>query len=203
MASPITDPNTVQFVNFRVRPAANLLAVSYYQCASLLSSWNAIGGGQPAIDALGSHITVAATQLVNVFDFVFRTEKVWFLGLNATIPNDTTLIVDGSGPLAGGGDGRPQATGAKVNGVMTPTIQLQNWLFSATHSFTDVARNNASGYNTVLTVSSDGVPGPMTIPNAGNFISRCTELVANYTATSNLNLNLLLALANNPNPGNF
>jgi hypothetical protein len=59
-------------------------------------------------------------------------------------------------------------------------------------------RGGVAWLNTVIQVSSYG-PSPIVLADAGNFINRCTELIANYQASSNANLNILLAAAVNPN----
>ncbi len=191
----ITDAYAVKFSDQRIRVAADQLARAYYRSVSLISRWNALGGGQPAIDVMGRDMRNAADALALLYEFCFRVEKVWFLGLNTTYAsNDTTAVTDLS-PA----DGRPANTTAKVNGVMNRVVQFQNWLFSATESFTDSARNNATAYNTVLQGSNEG-PVVLAVSDAGNLISRFTEYKTNYEASTNTNLNSVLALAVNPNP---
>lgn len=192
---PITSQTDLNFSDQRVRPAADQLARAYYRAGSLISRWNALGAGQSALNVMSADIRSAASYLVDAYTFCFLTEKIWFLGVNSDfISNDTTAVSDGS-PA----DGRPANTTAKVNGVMNRVVEVQNWLFSATESFTDSTRNNAAAFNTVLQASNYG-PATIALSDAANFINRCTELKTNYEATSSANLNTLLALAVNPNP---
>lgn len=189
---PVTDPTAIKFCNEQARVAADLCAQAYYVCDEARDRWDSLGGGQPAIDAMEADIRHAADAVVAAYQHCFLAEKIWFLGTNNVIPNTSDTIVDGS-PA----DGRPAATGAKVFAVMDRAIQFQNWLFSATNSFTDAARNNASGFNTVLEASSKGPP-VMSVSDAGNMMNRAGELRTNYEASSNTNLGTLLALAVNP-----
>jgi hypothetical protein len=134
----------------------------------------------------------AATQVIHTFEFAFLTEKVWFLGVNSAFPNTTEAVADGS-PA----DRRPEATGAKVNAVMSRTVEFQNWLLSQAGSFSDAARSGSAYYNTVLMASNYGPP-TMSDSTAENLITRCGELASNYEASSNTNLSSLLAMAVNP-----
>jgi hypothetical protein len=188
----ITDPTAVKFSNEQARVAADLLAQAYTLCDAARDRWDSLGGGQPAIDVMQADIRKAADAVVTAYQHCFLAEKLWFLGTNIVIPNTSETIQDGS-PA----DGRPAATGAKVHGVMDRAVQVQNWLFSATQSFTDVARNNAATFNTVIEASSNGPP-TMSVAAAGNMMTRCSELRTNYEAASQANLNALLAFAVNP-----
>lgn len=190
----ITDPTAIKFCNEQVRVAADLLARAYYLCDAARDRWDSLGGGQPAIDVMQADIRKAADAVIAVYQHSFLAEKIWFLGTNLVIPNTSEDVVDGSP-----GDGRPDANGAKVHGVMDRVVQLQNWLFSATQSFSDTARNNAAAFNTVLEASAKGPP-VMTVAAAGNMMNRAGELRTNYEASSGANLGTILALAVNPNP---
>jgi hypothetical protein len=191
---PVTDPTAIKFCNEQARPAADLCAQAYYLCDEARDRWDSLGGGQPAIDVMQADIRAAANAVIAAYQHSFLAEKIWFLGTNTVIPNTSEDVVDGS-PA----DGRPDATGAKVHAAMDRAIQLQNWLFSATQSFTDSARNNAAAFNSVLEASSKGPP-TMTVAAAGNMMTRASELRTNYEASSNANLGTLLALSVNPNP---
>lgn len=190
----ISDPTSVKFSNQQARVAADLLARAYYLSDACSDRWNSLGGGQPAIDVMSGDIRATAKAIIDAYMHSFKAEKIWFLGTNLVIPNTSEGIADDS-PA----DGRPAATGAKVHAVMARAIEFQNWLFSATQSFSDSARNNAAAFNTVLNTSPDGPP-TLTIPNAGNLINRCNELVTNYQASGGANLNGVLAFAVHPNP---
>lgn len=190
----ITDPTSVKFANEQARKAADLLARAYYLADACADRWNGLGGGQGAVDVMAGDIRAAADAIVAAYLHAFKAEKIWFLGSNLAIPNSSEAIEDGSP-----GDGRPSATGAKVHSVMARAVEFQNWLFSATQSFADSARNNAAGFNTVLSASKDGPP-VLTVANAGNLINRASELRTNCEASSGANLNGLLAFAANPNP---
>jgi hypothetical protein len=190
-AVPITDPTAVKFANEQARVAADALARAYYLCDAARDRWDGLGGGQPAIDVMEADVRKAASAVVAAYQQCFLAEKIWFLGVNVTITNTADPVVDGS-PT----DGRPAATGAKVNAVMARAIELQNWLFSATQSFSDSARNNAGSFNTVLQASLNGPP-TMSVSDAGNMMNRAGELRANYEAGGGANLNSLLALAVN------
>jgi hypothetical protein len=188
----ITDPTAIKFSNEQARVAADKLAQSYALCDAARDRWDSLGGGQTAIDVMESDIRSAADSVVVAYQHCFLAEKLWFLGTNIIIPNTSEAIGDGS-PA----DSRPAATGAKVHGVMDRAVQMQNWLFSATQSFTDTARNNAATFNTVIEASSNGPP-TMTVAAAGNMMTRCSELRTNYEANTQANLNALLAFAVNP-----
>lgn len=188
----ITDATSVKFSNEQARVAADLCARAYYLCDGALDRWDSLGGGQPAIDVMEADIRACANAVIAAYQHCFLAEKIWFLGVNITITNTSDEIVDGS-PA----DNRPLATGAKVHGVMDRAIQFQNWLFSATQSFTDAARDNAAGFNTVLQASKDGPP-TMSVSDAGNMMNRAGELRTNYEAASGVNLGVLLAFAVNP-----
>ena len=200
-AMPITDVTAVKFCNEQVRVAADLLARAYYLCDAAKDQWDALGGGQPAVDVMTPQIRAAANAVVAAYQHCFLAEKIWFLGTNSVIPNTSETIVDGS-PA----DGRPEATGAKVHAVMARAIEFQNWLFStnpdqvgAGEGFLDTGRDNAAAFNTVLSAGKDGPP-VLTASNAGKLINRAGELRTNYEASSNVNLGTLLAFAVNPNP---
>jgi hypothetical protein len=188
----ITDTTAVKFSNEQARVAADKLAQAYALCDDARDRWDSLGGGQPAIDVMEGDIRSAADAVVTAYLHCFLAEKLWFLGTNIVIPNTSEAISDGS-PA----DSRPAATGAKVHGVMDRAVQMQNWLFSATQSFTDTARNNAATFNTVIEASSNGPP-TMTVAAAGNMMTRCSELRTNYEANTQANLNALLAFAVNP-----
>lgn len=189
----ISDPTAIKFCNEQVRPAADRLAQAYFRCDSARDRWDSLGGGQPAIDVMEADIRDAADAVVEAYQHCFLAEKLWFLGTNIVIPNTAEAIDDGS-PT----DLRPAATGAKVHAVMDRAVQIQNWLFSATQSFSDAARNNSAPFNTVIEASSNGPP-TMSVAAAGNMMTRASELRTNYEATGNENLAMLLALAVNPN----
>lgn len=193
-AMPVTDPTAIKFCNERARPGADLMARAYYLCDAARDRWDSLGGGQPAIDVMEPDIRKCSDAVLDAFIHNFLSEKIWFLGTNIVIPNTSEDVDDGA-PA----DGRPDATGAKVHGVMDRAVQMQNWLFSATQSFTDAARNNAAAFNTVLEASSKGPP-TMSVAAAGNMMNRAGELRTNYEASSQANLGTLLALAVNPNP---
>lgn len=188
----VTDPTAIKFSNEQARVAADLCAQAYYLCDAARDRWDSLGGGQPAIDVMQVDIRDAADAVIAAYLHAFITEKIWFLGTNIVIPNTAEVISDGS-PA----DLRPAATGAKVHAVLDRAIQLQNWLFSATQSFTDAARNNAATFNTVLEASSKGPP-VMSVAAAGNLMNRAGELRTNYEAGSGANLGVLLAFAVNP-----
>lgn len=189
----ITDPTAIKFCNEQVRIAADLLAKAYFLCDAAKDRWDSLGGGQPAIDIMEPDIRAAGSAVVAAFQKCFLAEKIWFLGTNVVIPNTSEAIDDGS-PT----DSRPAATGAKVHAVMSRVVEFQNWLFSATQSFSDAARDNAAAFNTVLQASFNGPP-TMAVSDAGNLMNRAGELRTNYEASSNANLGTLLAFAVNPN----
>jgi len=190
----VTDPTAIGFSNNRGRTSADLLSQCYYRASALITRWNSLGGGQAALNVMSADIRNMGDRLMAAYEFCFRTEKIWFLlGASTLIPNTATAISDSSP-----GDGRPAITGAQENAVINRVVEFQNWLFSATESFTDAARNNAAAYNTVLQASNNG-PATIAVSDAGNLINRCTELTANYQANANANLGTLLAVAVNPN----
>ena len=185
---PVTDPTAIKFANNYARTAADKLGRAYYLCDAARDRWDSLGGGQPAIDVMLADVRAAADAVVGTYQHCFLAEKLWFLGTNVVIPNTSETLVDGS-PA----DGRPIGTGAKIHAVMARAVEFQNWLFSATQSFSDAARDNAAGFNTVIEVSSDGSP-TLTVAAAGNFMNRAGELRTNYEASGNANLGNLLAL---------
>jgi hypothetical protein len=188
----ITDPTAVKFCNEQARVAADLKARAYYLCDAARDRWDSLGGGQGAIEVMAADIRDSADAVLAAYVHDFLAEKIWFLGTNTVIPNTSEAIGDGS-PT----DSRPAATGAKVHAVMDRAIQFQNWLFSATQSFSDPLRASAATFNTVLEASGKGPP-TLTVAAAGNMMNRAGELRTNYEASSNQNLGTLLALAVNP-----
>lgn len=188
----VTDPTAIQFCNQMVRPCADQMARAYYLCVAAVARWNGLGGGSAALAVMSADICRCADAIKAAYLSAYSAEVYWFLGVNGSFPNDTTTVSDGSP-----GDGRPAATGTKVNAVLTNVVQFQNWLLSATESFTDAARNNRGALNTVYQASSGGTAS-LQVSDAGNLINRAGELIANYTANTNANLSALLAMAVNP-----
>lgn len=196
---PINSAAAVKFSNERVRPSADLLARAYYRCDAARDRWDGLGGGQTAVDQMASQIRLAADSLIALYEWSFRTEKLWFQkGGTAFIPNNSEQVWDNS-DRTGQDPGRPPITGEKVVRIIDRIVQLQNWLLSAAGLFDDATRINVAYYNTVLAVSSDGA-SPMAVADAGNFMNRCGELRARYEANSNQELGFILAVAVNPNP---
>jgi hypothetical protein len=196
---PITDPAAIKFSNERVRVSADRLAQAYYKAVQVKTRWDALGGGQAAIDQMPELRTLAAT-MATLYEWCWRTEKLWFiLGGTSLIPNNSEVVYD-NGSATGPDPNRPQITGQNCVAVIDRVVQFQNWLLSATGSFADALRNAVSWYNTVLAASSEG-PSPLTVADAGNFVTRCSELKTNYEANTNVNLGILLAVAVNPGGG--
>lgn len=194
---PVTDINAIRFCNQRVRVNADKLAQAYNLGVAAIDRWNVLGGGQTAVDIMGPDIKKICDRFEDVYHMSFLTEKMWFAWASALIPNDNNQIFDNQDntaqdPL------RPPMTGAIVNNLITRTIQFQNWLLSATGSFTDSARGSVDWYNTILHASNNGV-AVLTVANAGNAITRFSELKTRYQASSNAELNTILAVAVNPN----
>jgi hypothetical protein len=191
----INNPVAIKFSNERVRASSDQLAQCYYHCDAARDRWDSLGGGSGAIAVMETDIRGAADRLVYAYEFCFRTEKLWFLlGGTSLIPNSASSgIVDGS-PA----DGRPAVTGQQAVSVIDRVVQLQNWLFSPSGNFADSSRNNASWYNTVLAVSTEGST-PMTVADAGNFMTRCSEIRTRYEANNNQELGTILAYSPNPN----
>lgn len=191
----ITSATAIRFSNERVRVSADRLAQAYYLADALKDQWDALGGGQTALNALAAKVRQVANKLTELYEWCWRTEKVWFaIGSSTLIPNTADAVVDGSP-----GDGRSANTGAKCNNVMSRVIEFQNWLLSSTGSFSDTARNSIDWYNTVLKAHDSWLTLDTTI--AGDLVTRCGELRTNYEASSSANLNTLLALAVNPTSG--
>lgn len=191
----ITDPQAIQFSNGTVRRASDLLARVYNSCLDASSRWVALGGGQTAIDVMENDIRSAAGRIMETYKRSFDVEKYWFIfGGEAMIPNTADPIIDGSAS-----DGRPSITGSDAVDLVNRCIQIQNWLLSddTPPSFTDIDRNSVAAINTVMAVTRAG-KFPMLVTDAGNFINRCDELVANYQANSNANLNNVLSVSPNP-----
>ena len=193
----VTDQNAIRFCDQIVRQAADRLAGAYYHADAAGDRWSALGGGQPAIDQMEADIRSACNRIIELYEFCFRAEKIWFLGLNVTITNDASEVFDGPG-LTAPDPYRPLMTGAKVHALMGRVVELQNWLLSLAGSFSDATRVNAAYYNTALSASTWG-PVTLTVADAGNAINRFGELRTNYEANSSANLGTILAVAVNPN----
>lgn len=185
---PVTNQIAIRFCNERVRVASDQLQRSHYLADAAKDRWDALGGGAAALTVMHDDIRKAADAVLAVYPHCMFTERIWFLGVDALFPNDATTVDDGS-PA----DGRPAATGSKVHSLMTRIVEFQNWLRSALQSFTDPLRNNTGTLDTIIEASSSGRK-TMTLTQAQNMITRCSELRTNYKATSNANLNTLLAL---------
>ncbi|MDB5312647.1 MAG: hypothetical protein JWO38_6849 [Gemmataceae bacterium] len=192
----ITSPTAIRFANVRVRGSADGMCQAYTRCVAVGDRWTALGAGQPALDQMQAQIRDAADYVAAAFDLAFWTEKVWFAIAAGLFPNDASPVFDNGGYTAVDPT-RPGMTGAVVTAVVTRAQQFQNWLLSATGSFTDGARGGVAWLNTVVQVSGDG-PSPIVQADAGNFVNRCSELKANYQAGGSANLNSLLAAAVNP-----
>lgn len=196
----VTGSDQINFCNAQIRTAADKLSQAYYAAVAYQDSWNAIGGGSAGVLQMPKRLVDFGNRIAYAYSFCFIAEKAWFnLGATAFIPNDPTALVFDNGTFTAQDPNRPPMTGATVNAVMNRVVELQNWLLSATESFTDTLRNNAAAYNTVLMVSQYG-PSTITAANAGNLVNRMNELRTNYSATNNTNLGTLLAAAVNPNP---
>ena len=192
----ITDATAIRFSNQRIRVGADRLARSYYDCQRVKQRWDSIAGdSQAKIDLMEGDIRSCANRLMEAYGFSYDTEKIWFvLGSTSMIPNTADPIVDSSPS-----DGRPAVTGTDAVRIIDRVVQFQNWLLSSTGSFTDSARDSTSYINTVYAATSEANV-TMSVADAGNFISRCGELMANYEATSGQNLEFILSYAVNPNP---
>lgn len=196
----ITGAAQIKFCNQRLRPADDQLAQAYNRCVACANRWTANGGNQAILNVMQSQINDAADHVFSAYAFAYKTEKLWFLygGAATFIANDGAQPVFDNGPGTAQDPARPAMTGLSVNQQMGCIIQFQNWLLSATQSFTDNARGSLAPLNTILQVCSDG-PSPIVLADAGNFINRCNELAANYQANSNQNLGFVLGGAVNPN----
>lgn len=196
---PINSAAAVKFSNERVRPGADLLARVYYRCDAARDRWDGLGGGQTAINQMEGDIRAAANAAVSLYEWCFRTEKIWFLlGGTSLIANNSEPIYDNSDRSAQDPT-RPPITGQMAVRVIDRVVQFQNWLLSAAGSFEDSTRLGTAYYNTVIAASSDG-PATMGVADAGSFMNRCGELRSRYEANSNQELGFLLAVAVNPNP---
>lgn len=191
----ITNSLAINFSNDLVRTSADRMAQSYNAAVAVLQRWVALGSNQTALDQMQDDIKNAANRIVDTFDGVYWTEKVWFSDRSSLFPNDSSPVIDGNGVPD---PARPAITGADVNTLLTRCQQYQNWLLSATGSFTDGTRTSTSWLNTIIQVSRYG-PRPIVLADAGTFINRCTELKTNYENNSNENLNTILRVAVNPN----
>jgi hypothetical protein len=190
----ITDPDAIKFSNEQARVGADLLARAYYRCDAARDRWDGLAGDEAAkIAVMGADIRAAADAVIAAYLHAYLSEKIWFLGVNSLFPNTTEEVSDGSAA-----DGRPAATGAKVIAVMSRAIEFQNWLLSASGSFTDSARGSLAYFNTVLAASTYNNGTPLDASSAGNLMNRCGELRTNYEASSGANLNSILAFAVNP-----
>lgn len=193
---PVIDPTAIKFSNEQARVACNLNARAYRLSSAVVARWNGLGGGQPALNVMAADIRACADAITTAYTFAYSAEVYWFLGVNSSFPNDATQVWD-NGQFTAQDPNRPLATGAKVQAVMSRVIEFQNWLLSATESFTDSARNNRGALNTVYQASNAGA-ATLALSDAGNAINRFTELKTNYEANTNANLNSLLAFATNP-----
>lgn len=193
----VTDPEAVQFSTDRIRESANRLARTYYLCDAARDRWDGLGGGQDAIDVMEQQVREAADSVLLAYEFAFRTENLWFLlGGTSLIPNDVGEVIFDNDDFSGPRVGWPEATGQQAVAVIDRDIQLQNWLRSSTGDFADTARNSLAFYNTVLACTSEGPA--MTVANAGNFMTRCSELRTRYQANTKQELGVILAYANSP-----
>lgn len=196
---PVTDASAVKFSDQVARVSADLMAQAYYRSVAAIERWTALGGGQAALDLMVADLRACADAIKAAYLFAYSAEVYWFLGVNSAFSsNDTTPVYD-NGSFTAQDTNRPLATTAKVNAVLSRVVEFQNWLLSATQSFTDSARGSRAALNTVFQCTSSGV-ATMAVSDAGNLINRCGELKANYEASTNANLNSLLAFAVNPNP---
>lgn len=141
--------STITFSNEQARIAADKMAQAYYSAVATKFRWDSLGANQAALDIMSDDIIEAADLILDAFLFCLMAEKIWFLGVNSNTANNSTIISDGSPD-----DGRPSCTGAKIHNVMSRAVEFQNWLQSATQSFTDNTRNNVSALNTIITMSS-------------------------------------------------
>jgi hypothetical protein len=194
---PVNDPQAIKFSNLQARVASDLLARAYYQCVAVVERWQELGGDANAVTVMGTQLRNCANAIQAAFKFCFDAEVYWFLGVNSLFPNDTTPVFD-NGSMTAQDTNRPLATGAKVNAVMARVIEFQNWLQSATESFTDSARNNRGALDTVYQATSNGT-ATLLLSDAGNLVNRATELKTNYEANASGNLDSILAFSVNPN----
>lgn len=189
---PITDPAAVKYSNEQIRVSASRMANSYYVAKSLAQRWVALGSGQPALDALRADMRAAADHLVLTHKTIHQSGLIWqgFQSQAGAAPIENTgeTIVDGSAT-----DGRPQITGAQANNIVTRLQEYLNW--GDLGAFTASANKGGGGawLYTISDVGNDGRDPDLT--TAGNFITRCNDLVTDYEAGSNAKLNTILAVA--------
>jgi hypothetical protein len=195
---PITDINVIKFSDQRIRIVCDMLARAYYKCDEVRDRWDALGGDQPALDIMQNDIKAAADAVMDAYFHCVLDERIWFVGdgtngINILTPNTVDTVVDGS-PA----DGRSTCTGQKIHAAMERVVQWQNWLLNnAGGQFGSAARDGLACLNTVVVCSKYGQE-TITLSNAGNFLTRCSELRTEYEANSGLKLATILNLAVNP-----
>ena len=186
--APIATAPAVAFANEIIRVQADLLARSYNRGIALSAQWTAIGGGQPAVDALRPRFHRVATFLARAYFHSFRLSKRW-TALGSPIPNTADVIADGSP-----GDGRQTITGIAANSIVNRALEHRQWL--DTGLFAGGGGGGGAHLNTVLVVSEQR-ESALDIARAGNLINRLDELQAEYEAAGDAVLNTILAVAVN------
>ena len=190
----ITNGSAIKFCNERARPGSDLLAQAFYHAQAFANNWTQ----NQSLALYGAQCRDTADRIADAFFESYKTVMVWGLGVNAVITNDATQIWD-NGPNTAQDPTRPPLVGSQVNTTITRMNEFQNWLQSATQSFTDALRNNAAALNSVLIVSNKYGRISLIQADAVTFATRCAELIANYSASSNANLGTVLSVAVNPN----
>jgi len=194
----ISAADQIGFCNNVIRVGANLLGQSYTSCKARLQRWTGLGAGAAALAAMSTQIRSTADFMVvngSVYNFCMLAERTWLLkGSTAYIANDgASLILDGQGQQD---SSRPPMNAANVNIVAAQLIAFRQWLQNNSFTVTGTA-GDFTNYNQILQVSSNGLP-TMLLSDATNFMSRCSDIVTQYEATSNNILNNILVVAPNP-----
>mgnify|MGYP006908208026 CR=1 FL=1 len=186
----ITDPTAIAYCNESVRPAADLIAQSYYLADQVKTQWDALGGDQAALDVMGSTIREAAERIDQTYLHCVKQYRRWFAnGINVLIPNDTAddAIIDGAP-----NGGRPAINADDVYNLVDQMGEFYGWLNNGTWSF-DVTGDRAE-WDTVLQMTKP----TLVLAEATNFTNRCAELRTQMEANTNAKLNEVLSVAVNP-----
>lgn len=204
----ITDAGAVQYINERIRPAADRLARCFYRAQKISDRWNSISGtNAEKLALMSSSLASAADLFWRTRNFIFEADRIWTVaGMSALIPNDNTELVFDNGDNSAQDPSRPPINGQDVRRVKQQMEEFVNWLQRGTdldkHFLTDAAPPTLPiTYDYLDNVGRiiNANPADPTAGQANTFVDRCDDLVTQYETTSPADLTRVLVVAVNPN----
>ena len=174
----ITDVNAIRFSNEHIRTTADKLSRSFYLCQKLKNDWNAISGTDDEKFAImRNDVLRVGDRIANYYGQIFMSKRLYdALSMNTLFPNDPAQVLSDGAPT----DGRSVITGQDIRRINARTKEFLAWLEKA--AFDDASLNpiNYNFLEQFMRVNTSLVTSAW----ANNVISRCGDLVTEWTVTN-------------------